>query len=121
MANPAMRQRGQKIQLRLFDGTVETTRGTVRLAETTAGEASLAFGDKGPVAWIDRDGDPDEIEFAEFTAPAESRRRRHRVTKRERVGTILPVIKLHLTGEGELTGPDFLAGDWNSTDWMTGA
>ena len=120
MANPALRQRGQKIQIRLFDGTVETVRGTVALAETTAGEASLAFGDKGPVAWIDRDGDPDEIEFAEFTAPAETRQRRYRVIKRERVGTILPVIKLHLTVDGVPTGSDWLPTDWAAGDWRTG-
>ena len=118
--NPALRRQGQKMQLRLFGGAAVTTRGTVRLAETTAGEASQPYADAGPLAWVDYDGDPDQIEFAEFTAPADTRRRRYRVTKRERVGTVFPVIKLHLVVESVLTGSDFNPADWAAGDWMTG-
>ena len=47
----------------LYDGSAVNARGVVTNFETSAGEASAAFADAGPIAWIAFDGDPSQIEF----------------------------------------------------------
>ena len=99
MTNPALRLRGQDIRLVLYGGTATTVRGVVGLAETSAGEATQPFGDFGPRGWIDFDGDPSTIEFAEYTDEATGDRVHRRVTKRERIGTIYPTVKMSMSVE----------------------
>ena len=97
MDNPALRLRGQDIRLALYDGTAAMARGVVGLAETSAGEAGQPFGDFGPRAWIDYDGDPATIEFVSYIDEATGDRLHRHVIKRERVGTIFPVVMLNLS------------------------
>ena len=95
--------------------------GVVGLADTSASEAGQPFGDFGPLAWIDYDGDPSTIEFAEYANLADGTRIHRTVTKRERVGTIFPVVKLHITTEA-ITMParaDFSGRDFGR-DFATG-
>ena len=115
MANPALRLRGQDIAIVLFDGTADSARGVVGLAETTAGEAAQAFGDKGPLAWIDYDGDESQIEFVRYTDPATGQRLHRRVIKRERVGTIFATVKLNMTVEATMLPVQ--AADWDGADF----
>ena len=105
MTNPALRQRGQDIEIVLFDGSAAFVKGVVRNAETSAGESTQPFGDFGPIAWIDFDGDPTQIEFVEYVEPGTGARWHRRVTKRERVGTLFPVVKLHLTSVATVIEP----------------
>ena len=103
MDNPALRVRGQNIRIVHYDGSAATVNGVVGLADTSAGEAGQPFGDFGPRAWIDFDGD---------------RLHRH-VTKSERVGTIYPTVKLNMSVEAivmphlaQFSGQDFNARDF---------
>ena len=100
MPNPALRARGQDVRIVFFDGTAQTVPGIVRNAETTAGEASATFADAGPLAWLDYDGDPRQIEFCEYTETGTGTRLHRRVTKRERVGTVWPSVKCNLSSAG---------------------
>ena len=121
MDNPAIRQRGGTVRIRFYDGTAATVPGTVRRAETTAGESNQAFADAGPLAFVDFDGDAATIEYAEIPDfVTAGHRRRHRVTKRERTGSIFPVIKLNLAVDGKLLGSDWNARDWRAGDWLMG-
>ena len=103
MANPALRVRGQDIRIVKYGGAAETVRGVVGLAETSAGEASQPFGEFGPRAWIDYDGDPATIEFASYTDKASGDQYHRRVTKGERVGTTFPVVKLNMSVDATVT------------------
>ena len=118
--NPALRARGQDIGITLYDGTATTARGTVGLFETSAGEAGQAFAAAGPIAWLDYAGDPQQIEFVEYEDKASGERQTRRTIKRERVGTVFPTVKLHLSTElTVMAGPDFNGADFSSTDFRT--
>ena len=119
--NPALRVRGQDIRIVHYDGSAATARGVVGLAETSAGEAGQPYGDFGPRAWIDYDGDPDTIEFAEYTDKATGDRQHRRVTKRERVGTIFPTVALHMSVEATVLPhrAQFSRLDFSETDFAT--
>ena len=120
MDNPALRLRGQDIAVVLFDGTEDSSRGVVRNAETTAGEASQAFADAGPIAWIDFDGDESQIEFVRYIDPSTGQRLHRRVTKRERVGTIFATVKLNMTVEATILPvqrADFDAADFDAASF----
>ena len=67
--------------------------------ETSAGEASAAFANAGPVAWIAHDDDPDQIEFVQYIDPGIDTLLQRRVTKRERISGNFNTVKLHLTVE----------------------
>ena len=121
MTNPALRQRGQDIEIVFYDGSAVFVKGVVRNAETSAGESTQPFGDFGPIAWIDFDGDPTQIEFVEYVEPGTGARWHRRVTKRERVGTLFPVVKLHLTSVATVITrrADFSAKDFDPRDFAT--
>ena len=121
MDNPALRLRGQDIRIVFYDGTAARAVGVVGLAETSAGDASQPFGDFGPRAWLDFDGDPSTIEFAEYTDKATGDRQHRRVTKRERVGTIFPTVKLHMSVEATVLPhlAQFSRRDFSETDFAT--
>ena len=116
--NPALRQRGQDIQLVLYDGTAATVRGTVALMETSTGEATQAFADAGAIAWLDYDGDGQLIEFCEYTDEATGQRLHRRKIKAEKVGTVFPVWKVHLVLEATVLAPaDFSGADFDPRDF----
>ena len=98
MANPALRQRGQDIEIVLFDGSAAFVKGVVRNAETSAGESTQPFGDFGPIAWLDFDGDGQQIEFVSYADVASGDRLHRRKIKAERLGTVFPAMKVHLSG-----------------------
>ena len=117
--NPALRQRGQDVQIVFYDGSATTVKGVIGLAETSAGEASQPFGDFGPIAWLDYDGDGQQIEFLEYTDEATGDRVLRRVTKRERVGTIFPTVKCNMSSaatvivqHAQFDGADFASEDF---------
>ena len=83
----------------LYDGSAVNARGVVTNFETSAGEASAAFADAGPIAWIAFDGDPSQIEFVQYIEPATGRLLHRRVTKRERTSSTFNTVKLHLSTE----------------------
>ena len=112
--NPALRQRGQDVRIVLFDGTAATVNGVIGLFETSVGEASAPFADSGPVAWLDYDGDGQKIEFVEYTDEATGQRLHRRKIKAEKVGTVFPIWKIHMTVEAtELARADFSAVDFD--------
>ena len=121
MDNPALRLRGQDIRLVLYDGTAATARGVVGLADTSAGEAGQPFGDFGPLAWIDYSGDPAAIEFVSYIDKATGDRLHRHVTKRERIGTIFPTVKLHMSVEATAMPhtPQFSGADFSPDDFAT--
>ena len=121
MTNPALRLRGQDVRIVLFDGSALSVRGVVRNLETSAGEASQPFGDFGPVAWVDFGGDPMQVEFCEYTEPGTGARIHRRVTKRERVGTIYPVVKMSMSSEATVLPhlAQFSRRDWDPRDFAT--
>ena len=106
----------------LYDGSAVNARGVVTNFETSAGEASAAFADAGPVAWIAFDGDPAQIEFVQYVEPATDQTLHRRVTKRERTSGNFNTVKLQLTLD-VTTLPaqraDFDARDWNPRDFAT--
>ena len=97
-----------------LDGTATTVRGTVALLETSTGEAAQAFADAGAIAWLDYDGDGQQIEFCEYTDEATGQRLHRRKIKAERIGTVFPIWKIHMTVEAtELARADFSAVDFD--------
>lgn len=121
MPNPALRQRGQSVEIVKFDGTSATVKGVVRNFETTASEANLPFADAGPIAWLDHDGDPRLIEFLEYIEPGTGARLHRRVTHRDRIGTIYPCVKMNMSSDS-ITLPsigDFSAQDFSSESFAT--
>ena len=121
MRNPALRARGQDVRLVFFDGTATTVRGVIGLAETSAGEAGQAFAEAGARAWLDYGGDGQQIEFLEYTDKATGARLHRRKIKAEIVGTVFPVVKVHLSADATVLpqsadfssrdfGPDFATG-----------
>lgn len=99
MPNPALRARGQDILIVLYDGSAATVRGTIGLFETSTGEAMQAFAEAGAIAWIDYAGDGQQIEFLEYLDKASGDRLHRRKIKAETIGTIFPVVKVHLARE----------------------
>ena len=123
MLNPALRARGQDVLIVFFDGTAATVPGVVRNAETTAGESAQAFGDFGPLAWLDYAGDESQIEFVRYTDPSTGQRLHRRAIKRERVGTVFAVVKVNLTVEATVLPAlrgDYSARDFDPRDFNTG-
>ena len=123
MLNPAIRAAGQDITIVLFDGTAETVRGTIGLFETSTGEAAQAFAEAGPIAWIDYAGDGQKIEFLEYTDKASGDRLHRRKIKAERIGTVFPVVKVHLVSEATVMPAlrgDYSARDFDPRDFNTG-
>ena len=120
-SNPALRQRGQDMKAINYDGTASTARGVVGLAETSAGEASATFAEAGPRAWIDLAGDGQQIEFLDYTDEATGARVLRRVTKRERIGTIFSILKLHMTVEATVVPhiASFSRRDFDPRDFAT--
>ena len=114
MDDPAIRQRGQDVELVLFDASATVAKGVIALAETSAGEAGQPFGDFGPLAWIAYDGDPSQIEFVQYRDPATRRRTHRRVVKGERVGAQWNTVKLNLAIEAVDLGTQ---GDWDANDY----
>ena len=96
--NPAIRQRGQLLQVTTYGGVAHTVRGVVDVAGTTVGEASQAFGEKGVRSWISYDGDPNDLEFIEYADPAGTMLHR-RVIRGERLGSLWNTCKLYLVDE----------------------
>ena len=83
----------------LFNGDAATVRGVIANAETSAGEASAAFADAGPLAWIAFNGDVGQIEFVQYVEPATDRLLHRRVTKRERTSAHWNTVKLNMSVE----------------------
>ena len=107
------------MQVTTFDGTAHAVRGVIADAETSAGEAGQAFGDKGPLAWIAYDGDPAQIEFAEYVDATGARVHRRKI-KGERVGALWNTCKLNLSSEGVVLPArpaSFSARDFDSRDF----
>ena len=98
--DPAIRARGQDVELVLFDASATVVKGVVALAETSAGEAGAPFGEFGPLCWIAYDADPKQIEFVQYRDPATRRRTHRRVIKGERIGAQWNTCKLHLASRG---------------------
>ena len=102
----------------LFGGDTATAPGVLRNFDTSAGEASAAFADAGPVLWIAFNGDVGRIEFVEYVEPATTRHLHRRVTKRERTSGNYNTVKLHLSAEEVVIaqradfGPDFASEDF---------
>ena len=123
MLNPAIRAAGQDITIVLFDATAETVRGTIGLFETSTGEAAQAFAEAGPIAWIDYAGDGQKIEFLEYTDKASGDRLHRRKIKAERVGTVWPVVKVHMVRDATVMPAlpaDFDSRDFSSEDFNAG-
>ena len=104
-----------------YSGGAIVARGVIGNFETSAGEASAAFADAGPVAWIAFDGDISQIEFVEYVEPGIDTLVHRRVTKRERTSAIWNTVKLNLSSEatgvalrGMFSGLDFDARDWST-------
>ena len=122
MDNPALRARGQDVRIVLFDGTAETVRGTIGLAETSAGEAGAPFAEAGPIAWLDYAGDGQQIEFLEYRDKASGDRLHRRKIKAETIGTVFPVVKVHMVREATVLPPqraDFARTDFDSRSFAT--
>ena len=104
-----------------YDGGAIVVRGAIGNFETSAGEASAAFADAGPLAWIAYDGDQNQIEFVEYVDPGPDRLVHRRVTKRERTSSTYNTVKLNLSAEavvvarrGMFSGLDFDARDFST-------
>ena len=83
----------------LYDGAAVNVRGVIGNAETSAGEAGLAWSDAGPLAWIAYDDDPAAIEFVQYLDPGIGRTLHRRVIKAERLGSLYNTVKLNLAAE----------------------
>ena len=115
--NPALRARGQDVQIVFFSGAAATVKGAIGLAETSASEAGQPYGDFGPIAWLDFSGDGQQVEFVEYTDDAGQRVQR-RTIKAEKVGTLFAVWKLHMTAEATvLPRAHFDAADFDPVDF----
>ena len=107
------------VTLILFGGGAVVVRGVVKNAETSAGEAAQAFADAGPLAWVSYDGDPAELEFAQYTEPGTARLLHRKITKRERTSAVFDTIKLNMSTEATDLGAlaDFDASQFSATDF----
>ena len=83
----------------LYGGAAIIARGVIGNFETSAGEASAAFADAGPLAWIAYNGDVGQIEFVQYVEPATDRLLHRRVTKRERTSAHWNTVKLNMSVE----------------------
>ena len=122
MDNPALQQRGQLLQITTHAGIAHAVRGIVANADTTAGEAGQPYADAGVLAWIDYDGDPNQIEFIEY-ADVTGIRLHRRVIRGERLGSLWTTCKLYLVAEATVlpaARADFSARDFSPRDYATG-
>ena len=121
MRNPALRARGQDVRIVLFGGAATTVKGVVANLETTTGEAGQAFAEAGAVAWLDYGGDGQQIEFLEYTDKASGDRLHRRKIKSETIGTVFPVVKVHMAQETTALPhfADFNVDDFASEDFAT--
>ena len=105
----------------LFNGGAATVRGVIANAETSAGEASAAFADAGPLAWIAYDGDPLEIEFCQYAEPGTDRTLHRRATKRERTSAHWNTVKLNMSVEATVIAQrgSFSPLDFSPEDYST--
>ena len=105
----------------LFGGDAATVRGVLRNFDTSAGEASAAFADAGPVLWIAYNGDVGQIDFVQYVEPATGRYLHRRVTKRERTSGNYNTAKLHLAAEEVVVAQrgDFDPRDFSPLDFST--
>ena len=124
--NPALTYRGPEsraiaVMVVLYGGRAVDAYGVITNAETTASEAGQAYADAGPLAWIAWDGNPDEIEFAEYVEPGTGNRVHRRVIKAERVGSVWATVKLHMAVDVTVTviprRADFDARDFDPRDF----
>ena len=75
------------------------------------------FADAGAIAWLDYDGDGQQVEFVEYTDDAGQRLHRRKI-KAEKVGTVFPVWKVHLVREATvLARADFSGADFDPRDF----
>ena len=120
MTNPAIRLRGQDIHIVNYDGSGEIVKGTVALLETSTGEATQAYSDSGPIAWLDLNGDGDQIEFLGYTDTTGQFLSRRRI-KAERIGTLFPVVKVHMSVEARVMAQaaQFSGQDFDGRDFST--
>ena len=124
--NPALTYAGPEsraiaVMVILYGGMAADARGVIRNAETSAGEARQPFADAGPLAWIAYDGDPADIEFAEYVEPGTGNVVHRRVIKAERVGSVWNTVKLNMgvvatviARRGQFDPRDFSSADWNT-------
>ena len=104
----------------LYGGAAVVARAVLGNFETSAGEASAAFADAGPLAWIAYDGDQSQIEFVQYTEPGTGRLLHRRVTKRERTSSTFNTVKLHMATEATVMPTqraDFSARDFDPRDF----
>ena len=109
------------VQVVKYSGLSDKARCVLGNFETSAGEASAAFADAGPLAWIAYDGDESQIESLYFVDPVNGGLTIRRVTKHERTSAIFNTVKLNLSVEpigvvprGQFSGLDFDARDWST-------
>ena len=126
-ADPALTYRGPEsraidVLVILFGGMAADARGVITNAETSASEAGQPFADAGPLAWIAWDGNPDDIEFAQYVEPGTGDRVHRRVIRAERVGTVWNTVKLNMQIAETVIARrgDFDPRDFSSADWNTG-
>ena len=121
MDNPALRQRGQLVNVIEHGGTSHAVRGVVSNADTATGESGQAFADAGPRAWIAYDGDPNNLEFIEYTDTTGTRVHR-RVIRGEKLGVLWNTCKLYLVSEATVitVRADFSGLSFDPRDFATG-
>ena len=124
MDNPALRQRGQLVQVTTHAGAAHSVRGVVSEADTTTGESSQAYADAGPRAWIALPFllDPNDVEFIEYADPSGTRLHR-RVIRGERLGSLWNTCKLYLVSEATVMPARrgmFSPLDFSPLDFLTG-
>ena len=109
------------VQVVKHDGLADMARCVLGNFETSAGEASAAFADAGPLAWIAYDGDELQIASLFYTDPVTGRLIIRRVTKRERTSAIFNTIKLNMSSEpiGEVPRGMFSGLDFDMRDFST--
>ena len=121
-SNPALRVRGQLLQITEYSGVVHAVRGVVSDADTTTGEAGQAYADAGVLAWIDYSGDPNDLEFLEYSDVTGTRLHR-RVIRGERLGSLWTTCKLYLVNEATVlpaAAGSFSARDFSGLDFQVG-
>ena len=96
---PVPESRSIDVTAILYGGAAIIARGVIGNFETSAGEASAAFADAGPLAWIAYNGDVGQIEFVQYVEPATDRLLHRRVTKRERTSAHWNTVKLNMSVE----------------------
>ena len=90
MTNPVIDSAGDfslsvPVTVTLYNGSTVATRGVVKAASASPGEVVAAWADSGPVAWVNYSGDPEQIEFLDYTDPVTDEAARRRAVFRERV------------------------------------